>query len=55
MDLCISFVDETNNGWECFPVITCVFGSMHRHLCISLVYVMGESVGNLLVKETLSC
>ena len=54
-NLCIPFVDETNKGCECFPVITGVLGSVHLHLCISLVYVMGESVGNLLVRETFSC
>ena len=53
-DLCIPFIDETNKGWECFLVRSCVLGSVHRHLCISLVYVTRESVGNLLVRKTLS-
>jgi hypothetical protein len=51
-DLYIPFVDETNKGWLCFPVITCVLGLVHRHLCIPLVYITRESVGSLLVRET---
>lgn len=40
----IPFIDEINKGWECFSIITYVFGYVHLHLCIPLVYNV-EKVG----------